>query len=342
MGKGGRTMELIVSLCDAYGPAGREEGVRDLIAASIKNHAEDITTDRLGNLIVHIPASSDVSEPKRLMLCAHMDEIGVIITHIDKNGFLRFAPVGGVFQEHSAHQRVVFRNGTIGIIGVETKKDTPKPPRFDHLYIDIGAGTRENAEKQVHIGDIAAFYQKATTVNGRIIGKAMDDRIGCYCLIETIKRLEHSSHDLYCVFSVQEEVGLRGARTGAYAIAPDYAIAVDVTGTGDTPESVRMDVCLGKGTAIKVKDRAFISHPLLKDLLVKFARAAAIPHQLEILEWGTTDAAVIQLVKDGVISGVLSIPTRYIHTTNEMCDLADVKATIDLLTYLCEHEFEGS
>lgn len=334
-------MELVVSLCDAYGPAGREESVRKLIEASIKDVSKELSVDRLGNLIAHVPASSDRTEPQRLMFCAHMDEIGVIITHIDKKGFLRFAPVGGVFQERIAHQRVIFENGTMGVIGVETKRDTPKPPRFEHLFIDIGAGSKEKAEEEVHIGDIAAFYQKTTTVNGRIAGKAMDDRIGCYCLIETMKRLKHPVYDLYFVFSVQEEVGLRGAKTGAYAIAPDYAIAVDVTGTGDTPESFRMDVTLGKGTAIKVKDRAFISHPLLKETLVQFAQQADIPYQLEVLEWGTTDAAVIQLVKDGVISGVVSIPTRYLHTTNEVCDRDDIEATIKLLTYVCEHEIKG-
>jgi endoglucanase len=155
-------------------------------------------------------------------------------------------------------------------------------------------------------------------------------------LIEVAKRLKKTKHDVYFVFSVQEEVGLRGARTGAYAITPKYALAVDVTDTGDTPEAHRMQVAVGKGVAIKVKDSMFLANPQVKDKLVTYAKDLRIPYQLEILEHGSTDAAVIQLVKEGVMSGVLSIPTRHIHSTNELCDLDDVEGTIALLARACE------
>ncbi len=332
-------MGLIEELCNAYGPAGREHGVRKLIQKELKKHCPKIHTDRLGNLIARRPAQN-AKTGEKIMLCAHMDEIGLIVTYIDKKGFLRFTNVGGIFPGRILHQRVVFENGTIGVIGFDRDEGslkTPEKPKLDKMYIDIGAGNRKEAQQMVQIGDIASFYQQAIHISDtRISSKALDDRIGCYCLIEAAKKVKNRKHDLYFVFSVQEEVGLRGARTGAFAIAPNYALAVDVTDTGDTPEAHKMEVALGKGTAIKVKDSWFIANPMIKDKLVKYAKTLKIPYQLEILEMGTTDAAIIQLVREGVMSGVLSIPTRYIHSTNEVCDMNDVKGTIKLLTYVCE------
>jgi endoglucanase len=327
-------MELAKKLCNTYGPAGREDRIRKIIKSEIKRYCKKIEVDRLGNLIAHIPSRSGRGD--KIMLCAHMDEIGLIVTYIDKNGFLRFINVGGIFTERILYERVIFENGTVGIIGVETKPETPKSPRMDNMFIDIGAKTRKEAEALVRIGDIATFHRQAIILNKRFSAKALDDRIGCYCLIETIKKVKRNNDDLYFVFSVQEEVGLRGAQTGAYAIAPKYAIAVDVTDTGDTPESPKMNVSLGKGVAVKVKDSYFISNPLIREKLISYAQKIKISYQLEILEMGTTDAAVIQLVKGGVLSGVLSIPTRYIHSTNEVCDFGDVEETIKLLTRVCE------
>jgi endoglucanase len=265
-----------------------------------------------------------------------MDEIGVIVTHIDESGFLRFSSVGGVFTGHIPYQRVIFENGTMGLIGVETKPETPRPPGFENMFIDIGAKDKKSAENLVQIGDIASFYQQAIFQNRRISAKALDDRIGCYCLIEAAKNIKNNKSDLYFVFSVQEEVGLRGARTGAYGISPKYAIAVDVTLTGDTPESPKMAVSIGKGVAIKIKDSSFIANPIIKDKLIAYAEEINIPYQLEILERGTTDAAIIQIIKEGITSGVLSIPTRYVHSVNEVCDLADIDAAIKLLTRIGE------
>ena len=334
-------MDLIEELCKTYGPAGREHRIREILERELKNSRFDMRTDRLGNLIVHRPGKSERAQ--KIMLCAHMDEIGLIVTYIDKNGFLRFTNVGGVFSEHILYQRVIFENGTTGIIGVEPSRDESKEgsksgakPKFERMFIDIGAHDRASAEKKVRIGDIAAFSQQVSYIDKkRIAAKALDDRIGCYCLVMTAKRLKRTDHDIYFVFSVQEEVGLRGARTGAYAIEPTYAIAVDVTDTGDTPEAQRMEVSVGKGVAIKVKDSWFITSPAVKDKLAEYARALSIPYQFEVLEHGSTDAAVIQLVKEGVMSGVLSVPTRYIHSTSEMCDLNDVDGTIKLLLHIC-------
>ncbi|MEO0184230.1 MAG: M42 family metallopeptidase [candidate division WOR-3 bacterium] len=331
-------MELIKNLTEIYGPSGREEKIRMLIRSEIKKFCKDIITDALGNLIAHLPPKSG-KKAKKIMFCAHMDEIGLIVKHIDKQGFLRFASVGGIFPEKILHHRVLFENGVTGVIGVETKSETPKPPNLENFYIDIGARNKEEAQRMVQLGDIASFYQTTEIMNNKVVSKALDDRIGCYCLIETLKRIRKNYTDLYFVFSTQEEVGLRGARTSAYRISPEYAIAVDVTGTGDTPESPQMAVGIGKGVAIKIKDSAFITSPLIKEKLLTYARNLRIPHQLEILERGTTDAAIIQLIKEGVVSGVLSIPTRYIHSPNEVCDLNDVKATINLLIACAEKGF---
>jgi len=333
-------MGLIEDLCSIYGPAGREHVVRERIEKELKGICPEIHTDRLGNLIAHQPPASGKKNAEKIMLCAHMDEIGLIVTYIDKKGYLRFTSVGGVFPELALNQRVVFENGTVGIIGIEPKKDESKSkagPKLDKMYIDIGAQDQKSAEKIVRLGDVAAFSQHAVWISKtRLSTKALDDRIGCYCLIETAKRAKKANNDIYFVFSVQEEVGLRGARTSAFAVAPQYALAVDVTDTGDTPEAHRMEVSLGKGVAIKVKDSAFLTNPHVKDKLVEYAKSMHIPYQLEVLEHGTTDAAVIQLVKEGVMSGVLSIPTRYIHSTNELCDLNDVEGAISLLEHVCK------
>jgi putative aminopeptidase FrvX len=333
-------MALIEELCNTYGPAGSEHMVRKRIQKEMKGLCPEINTDRLGNLIAHFPRVRGKKDGARIMLCAHMDEIGIIVTYIDKNGFLRFTNIGGVFPHLALNQRVIFENGTVGVIDIEPKKDLSAPiekPKLEKMYIDIGAPDQKSAEKMVRIGDIASFHQHAIWINDqRISAKALDDRIGCYSLIQVAKRLKKTTNDIYFVFSVQEEVGLRGARTGAFAIAPKYAIAVDVTDTGDTPEAHRMQVAVGKGVAIKVKDSSFLANPLVKDRLVEYAQDLRIPYQLEILEHGTTDAAVIQLVKEGVMSGVLSVPTRHIHSTNEICDLRDVEGTIALLTRVCE------
>ncbi len=332
-------MELVKNLTEVFGPSGCEENVRMLIRSEIKKVCKDFKVDALGNLIAHIPAKNR-KNAKKLMFCAHMDEIGLIVKHIDKNGFLRFTNVGGIFSERILHQRVIFQNGVVGVIGVETKQETPKPPNLENFYIDIGAKSQNEARKMIEIGDIASFYQQTEIINNRVIAKALDDRIGCYCLIQAMKRFKKSKFDLYFVFTTQEEVGLRGARTSAYRINPDYAIAVDVTLTGDTPESPQMAVSLGKGVAIKIKDSAFITNPFIKDKLISIARRSRIPYQLEILERGTTDAAVVQLIREGVLSGVVSIPSRYVHSPNEMCDLNDTMATINLMVGCIEQGFE--
>lgn len=322
---------LIKDLVESYGPSGFEHQITEKISDLIKDHVDEYHIDTLGNLIARKKGNG-----KKIMFSAHADEIGVIITYIDKHGFLRFGNVGGVNPLTLLGNRVRFENGTIGVIGKE--KGALKDIALDKMYIDIGAETKEQAQALVSIGDFATFHREFSDLGNRVVAKSMDDRIGCVVLIEAIRQLTNSEHDLYFVFSTQEEVGLRGARTSAYGIDPDIGIALDVTLTGDTPKAHRMDVSLGKGAAIKVKDASVIVHPKVKNLLVKLAQDGDINYQLEVLEAGGTDAGAIHLTKAGVPSGAISIPCRYVHTVSEMVDVRDVEECIKLVLALTKSD----
>lgn len=318
--------ELIKKLTEVYGPSGHEELVRGVIKEEIETLADEVRVDPLGNLIA-LKRGGGV----KAMLAAHMDEIGVIVTHVDEKGFLRFAPIGGVIPHTLLGARVVFANGVVGTFGVEGRPfpDKDKPPKIEEMYLDVGATDKESIP--VRVGDAAGFQQEFADLGGRLMAKAFDDRIGCAILIQTLRELRRTPHEVYFVFTVQEEVGLRGAITSAYGVAPDLALAVDITTTGDTPEAHPMAVSLGKGPAIKVKDRAMLAHPLVKNLLVDTAKEQGIPYQLEVLEFGGTDASAIQVSREGVPAGVISIPTRYGHTPSQMVDYEDVLNAVKLL-----------
>lgn len=320
--------ELVKRLTETYGPSGHEEAIREVIRNEIKNLADEVRVDAMGNLIARRKGTGTAPR-KKVMLAAHMDEIGVIATHIDQKGFVRFASIGGVFPLTLFGQRCVFENGTVGVFGRERKGTKGTEIKLDQLFIDVGAPDPANVPVQV--GDAAGFWREFVDLGDRMIGKAMDDRIGCAVLIETMRDLRRSPHDLFFVFTVQEEVGVRGATTSAFGIQPDLALAVDVTDTGDTPEADTMSVALGKGPAIKVKDAGMLSHPAVKNLLVTTAQEAKLPYQLEVLTGGTTDAKAIQLTREGIPAGVVSIPERYVHTPSEMVDFNDAQNAVKLL-----------
>jgi endoglucanase len=316
--------ELIRKLTEAYGPSGREAGVRDIIRAEI-GKAGEARVDAMGSLIVHRPGKGG----RKVMLASHMDEIGVVVTHVDQKGFLRFGNVGGVRPMPLLGSRVQFASGATGVIGMEKLEDANKVPGMDKFYIDVGAD--ENAPPTVRVGDIACFARPFEELGGRLVAKAMDDRIGCAILIQLLKELKKSPHDIFFVFTVQEEVGLRGAATSAFGVEPDLALAVDITLTGDTPECAPMAVRLGGGPAIKVKDSGMIAHGGVKDWLMRTAEAGRIPFQLEVLTGGSTDAMAMQTSRAGVPAGCVSIPTRYAHSPSEMIDYGDVRNTVKLL-----------
>jgi putative aminopeptidase FrvX len=320
---------LIQELVETYGPSGEEAAVRELIKDKIKESVDRTFTDSMGNLFALREGPAPL-----LMFSAHMDEIGVIVTHIDKEGFMRIAPVGGVNAQMLPGQRVIFKNGTVATIYHEKIKDR-KELDWSKLYLDGGAASLEQAGERVRVGDVATLHQPFVNLGKRYMAKAMDDRIGCAVLVEAARRLPRSLPQGVCfVFSVQEEVGLRGATTAAYRLKPGYGFAVDVTAVGDTPEAPLMAVSLGKGPAIKVMDRSVLSHPVVRDLMIETAEKEKIPYQLEVLEYGGTDAGAIHLSRGGVPSGALSIPCRYVHAPSEMVDAADVRHAVTLIEKL--------
>jgi tetrahedral aminopeptidase len=322
--------ELIKKLVEAYGPSGFEDGVRKLIQPEVESYADEVTVDALGNLIAFKKGTADSAERLKVMIAAHMDEIGLMVTHITKDGFLRFTNIGGVRRHTLLGSRVRFGNDTVGVIYSDRIENASQVHPLDKHYIDVGASSPQDCP--VSVGDAAVFIRPFLTQNGRLIAKSMDDRIGCAVAIETLRRLDSSPHDCYFVFSVQEEVGTRGAQTAANRISPDVGIALDVTTTGDMPESPPMAVSLGQGAAIKVKDSGMISHPGLVRLMRQRADEGDIRYQMEVLDGGTTDARPIQIANAGCAAGCISIPCRYVHSQSEMVDADDVENCVALLT----------
>lgn len=321
--------ELIRKLVESFGPVGFEDEVRDVIRREIAGLADEVRVGKLGDLIA---LRRGKGGGQKIMLIAHMDEIGLMVTHVDKRGYLRVAPLGGVFPLYGVGARVRFADGRVGVLEADRREDAAKAPTLDQLYIDVGASSKEDCP--VKVGDVAIFHQSLESVGERLIAKSMDDRVGCAILIETLRHLKQTPHEIYFVFSVQEETTSAGARTAAYSIDPDLAIAVDVTGTGDTPKAQPMAVEMGKGPAIKVRDAGMIADPRVKNWMVQRAQAAKIPYQLEIFRLGTTDVQVVQAVREGVPSGGLVVPARYVHSQVEMIDLSDVENAVKLLVEL--------
>jgi endoglucanase len=262
-----------------------------------------------------------------------MDEIGLIATHIDTNGFIRFTNIGGVRPHTLVGGRIRFANGTQGVVGAEQADfQATKLPAPSEYFIDVGATSVKDCP--VKIGDVAAFQRPFLDLGRRLVAKSLDDRIGCVVLIETLRSLKIMPHELYFAFTTQEEVGTRGAITSAFGINPDIGLAVDVTLTGDTPKSKPMAISLGKGPAVKVKDTGMLADPRIVEWMCSTAEKRRIPYQREVLEGGSTDARAIQMTRSGVPAGCLSIPCRYVHTPSEMVDYEDVQNSVKLMVAL--------
>lgn len=326
--------ELAKKLVEIYSPSGNEDNIRNFIMNEIKDYVDEIEIDPLGNLI-----GRKKGKGKKIMIAAHMDQIGLMVTDIDDEGFLRFTNIGGISPFISLGQKVIFENGTVGVIFSEPVDNMGKL-KLENMFIDIGVSNKEEAAEKVNIGDICVYESGFSENDNVIFSKCLDDRIGCFVAIEAIKKIKSSNNDLYFVFTVQEEVGLRGARTSAYKINPSLGIAIDVTSTGDTPKAKRFAVGLNRGTAIKVKDNSILTHPKVKNLMIEIAEENNIPYQMEVLEFGGTDSGAIHLTRDGVPTGAISIPTRYIHSTVEMASKKDINSSVDLLVKLLEKSIE--
>ncbi|ADL58427.1 M42 family metallopeptidase [Methanothermobacter sp. KEPCO-1] len=336
--------ELMKRLSLASGVSGFEGEVRDIIASELEGHVDKIEEDRLGNII----ATRSGSGPS-VMLAAHMDEIGLMVRHIDKKGFIRFSKIGGISDQMILNQAVWIHgeNGPVmGVIGSKPPHrmkaaERKKVTTHDNMFIDIGAESREDAEELVSVGDPITFHAPYSELpNSRFTGKALDNRIGCLVMVEVLKRVDTDA-TVYGVGTVQEEVGLKGAKTSAFKLNPDMALALDVTIAGDHPgmKEEEAPAKLDGGPAVILTDasgRGIITHPRVKDWLLETAGEEDIPVQIEVSEGGTTDATAIHLTREGIPAGVVSVPTRYIHTTVSMASMKDIEMTVDLLVKAIE------
>ncbi len=317
--------KLMEGLSQAFGPSGEEGEIRDFITSEIKEHVDSLKVDNLGNLIAHKKGSG-----KKIMLMAHMDQIGVIVTDIDKEGTLKFSEIGGANPEIYLGQRIVFKNGTEGVIA-SSKGEKKGKTEIKHLYIDLGLLTKEASSKRVNIGDMGVFKSDYYETESSVVCKCADDRVGCYTLIEMLKSPLKTDNDVYYVFTVQEELGARGAKPVAYDINPDVALAIDVTFCGGSPEDHKVAVKMGDGASVKIKDGSILSHIDVRTKLIELAENNSIKYQLEIIERGGTDVGTAHLVRCGIPSGGVSIPTRYVHTPHEIFSKFDVSEAIKLL-----------
>ena len=325
--------ELLEKLTSAFGPSGYESQVRDLILETIKDDIDEYRIDALGSLITRKGTRKE--NGKRIMVSAHMDEIGLMVTHVDEQGFAYVTNLGGVRPLNCISNRVVFADGTEGMICARDTKPGEIPP-MDKLFVDTGASSRENCK--VKIGDPAVFVGRFVDMGDRWMSKTMDDRIGCLIAIEALKALKASPNEVWFVFSVQEEVGLRGAKTSAYSVDPEIGIALDVTLCNDTPGLVERNLKFGAGPCIKAKDGSLVGTPWLNNALYDAAERAGIPYQVEVLRGAGTDAGAISLTRSGVPSSAISVACRYVHTPSEMVDVNDVKQAIQLLVEFLSKE----
>ena len=331
--------ENLEKLSNACGVTGREEEVRNLLIKLMKPYADAITVDRLENVIA-IKKGKE-SKPK-IMLAAHMDEVGLMVKTISKEGFLQFAKMGGIDDRILLAQKVLVhtQKGTLqGIIGskpphIQKEEERKKIVAYDKLFIDIGAENHKDAAKMgVKIGDPVSFDVKYAKISKDVVtGKAFDDRAGCAAMIETLKQLETVDSTICAVGTVQEEVGLRGAATATFGVDPDIGIALDVTIAGDVPGVSEFDTSLkmGQGPVLTVADSGLITNPKILRLLLNAAEENKIRYQLETGLPGATDAARISLTRQGVPSGTVSIATRYIHSPVGMLSLKDVENSAKL------------
>jgi endoglucanase len=331
--------------------ASREEQIRAVTVEALRPLVDEVKVDRLGNTV----AIKRGQGARRVMIAAHVDEIGFLVRHVDEKGFVKLQPVGGFDPRVLFAQRVLVQSthgGPLrGVLMPASKPvhlmagQEPKVPRIDEFFVDVGLSAEE-ARERVEIGDQVTLDRSFERVGNNVVGKAMDDRVGVFVMIEALRALRSHQVDVFAVATVQEEVGLRGATTAAYELEPDVGIALDITLAMDIPGGSEPDAVshLGQGAAIKVMDSSLLCDPRLVRQFRDIARREGVPFQMEILPRGGTDAGGIQRSRGGVPSITLSIPTRYVHTVDEMVSIADVEACINLLArYLEEaHTFDYS
>jgi len=331
---------LLEKLSNARGVSGDEAEVRDLLIDAVKNHVTEYRVDTIGNLIAFKKAKGARARKSiQVMLAAHMDEVGLMVVHHESSGHLRFRKVGGIDDRVLLSKTVLIGKDKIpGVIGVKPihllkSSERQQVVDSDAMTIDIGAKSKEEAQGLVKVGDYATFATTFSPIgNDCVKGKALDDRVGCAALVEILKR--EYPFDVYGVFTAQEEVGARGARVAAYAIEPTYAFALEGTVCDDSPkqQDVSPVTRVGDGPAITFADNSLLSDRRLVDLLVETARENKIPYQFKQAVAGGTDAGRITLVKAGVPSVAVAVPTRYIHSPVSLLSKRDFENLIVLMT----------
>ncbi|MBS3146787.1 M28 family peptidase [Candidatus Woesearchaeota archaeon] len=331
-------LPLLKQLIDAYGVSGNEEEIRGLILKNIKKYVDEVTVDNMGNIIAHNKGTQPA-----LMLAAHMDEIGLMIKKIDNSGRIFCSSIGGFDPTILIGQRVhvgpkgSHLHGVITTDKISTDLELIEKPTLEDIYVDTGLNKAELSKRGIGIGCYVSLETKSGNLGSEdyIQGKALDDRIGCYILVELVKQIQHLKNELYFVFTVQEEVGLYGAKTTAYEISPDWAIAVDVTNADDrTDESSKN---LGMGPTITIKDADMIANKCVNEHIVKLSNKLKIPVQLEVSDIGTTDAFNISLSKGGVPSTVVGVAIRNIHTPVGIAHKDDILNCVKLLKELIKN-----
>lgn len=329
---------LLEKLSNARGASGNEAEVREIIIEEVKSRVDSYRVDTMGNLITYKQAKGVRRNALKVMLAAHMDEIGLMIVHADSKGYLKFTKVGGIDDRVLLSKAVLIgKDNRVGVIGSKPAhllkgKERDQVVESDSMYIDIGAKSKEEALGAVKIGDYATFATEFEKMgDGLVKGKALDDRAGCSLIAELLKR--DYPFDLYGVFTVQEEVGLRGARVAAYAIEPDVAFALESTVCDDSPKQkdVSPTTRIGEGPAISVADRTTFADRRLVKLLVETAKDSRIPYQIKQPMIGSTDAGRIHISKAGVPSIAVAVPTRYIHSPVSLMSLEDFDNTLALM-----------
>ena len=327
--------ETLQRLNTAFGPSGDESGVATVICDLAKPFVDEIRIDVMGNVICHKKGSGP-----RVMFAAHMDSLGFVVTHIEKDGFLRIAALGGISAARVLHTPVRFKNGVTGLVSADAGVSIDKIT-MDDLYLDIGATDKADAEKMVRLGDVAIYNTPVMENNGVFISPYLDNRISCAVQLLAMEKLGESENDLYFVFTVQEELGLRGAKTAAYAIDPDYGIVLDVTGSSDTPKVKHTDSSVqGKGAAIKVMDHSVICDPAVVRLLEQLAVQNGIAYQKTVKRTGGTDAGAMQPTRSGVRVSGICVPCRYTHSPAECIRATDALNCVELVCAFAEAKLE--
>ena len=329
-------VELLAEICEAAGAPGFEQRIREIVIREVTPLVDEVRLDNMGN----VTAIKKGKESKKVMIGAHMDEIGFIVTHIDDNGFLRFHTLGGFDPKTLTAQRVIVhgKKDLVGVMGskpihVMTTEERTKSPKTTDYFIDLGMPKKE-VEKLIQIGNPITRERKLIEMGNCVNCKSIDNRVSVFILIEALRELKETPYDVYGVFTVQEEVGIRGANVSTQEIQPDFGFGLDTTIAYDVPGAAPHEKIteLGKGTAIKVMDSSTICDYRMVEYMKQIAKNNNIKHQLEILTGGGTDTAGIQrFTAGGSIAGAVSIPTRHIHQVIEMADKDDIRSSIDLL-----------